>query len=44
MIPDICVPDKMDQARLFVYGLLGHDYCREEIKGFNLCQAQIPAV
>lgn len=32
----------MDQSRLFIYGLFGHEFCGEEMKGFNLCQAQVP--
>ncbi len=44
MASQASVVDKKEQAQLYVYGVLGHDFCREEMKSFNLCHAQIPAV
>lgn len=37
MTQDLTIADKKEQAQLFVYGLIGHDFCREEMKSFNLC-------
>lgn len=34
------VLDPKDQNRLFILGLLGHDYCLAEMKEFNLCDSK----